>query len=355
MTLQQLNDTPQYLLLKCVSGSHAYGTHVATSDTDIKGVFVLPRTAFYGLSYTEQVSDERNDTVFYELRRFVDLLTKNNPNILELLATPADCVLFKHPSVHQLKIEDFLSKQCLHTFAGYAMTQIKKARGLNKKILNPMTEERKAVVDFCQITKVSGSMPLVQWLDNQDFKQEDCGLVAIDKMKDVYALFHQSQFTEGVLFSGIQSSEAANEVSLSSVPKGQLPLAYLYFNREGYSKYCKDYREYWEWVNNRNEARYQNTLEHGKNYDAKNMMHVFRLLNMAEDIARLGQVIVRRPERDFLLKIRSGVFHYDDLIAQATDKLRCVETLFAESGLPEIPDLAQAERVLVDLRRDFYT
>ncbi len=40
------------------------------------------------------------------------------------------------------------------------------------------------------------------------------------------------------------------------------------------------------------------------NYDAKNMMYVFRLLNMAEEIARYKKVNVRRPEREYLLKIR---------------------------------------------------
>ncbi len=355
MTLFDLDKNPQFLLLKCVSGSHAYGTNIVTSDTDIKGVFVLPKIQFYGLNKVEQVNDERNDIVFYELKRFIDLLLKNNPNILELLATPDDCILFKHPSVSALKMEDFLTKQCFYTFAGYAVTQIKKARGLNKKILNPMEKERKSVIDFCQVTRGVATVSLAQWLDNQGFMQSDCGLVVIDKMKDTYALFHKNQFdTEGVFFSGIQSSELANEVSLSSVPKGQLPLAYLYFNKDGYSKYCKDYRDYWEWVGNRNEARYQNTLEHSKNYDAKNMMHVFRLLNMAQDIALKGEVIVRRPERGFLLRIRAGEFDYDYLIKQASEKIEAIETAFSISSLPEKPNFEKAESILVALREAFY-
>ena len=67
-----------------MSGSRAYGTNLPHSDTDLKGVFVLPEHQFYGLDYVSQVANETNDEVFYELRRFEELLLKNNPTVLEL-------------------------------------------------------------------------------------------------------------------------------------------------------------------------------------------------------------------------------------------------------------------------------
>ena len=142
MTLERLEQNKEFLLLKCISGSNAYGLNLPTSDVDYKGVFILPRKDFYSLTYTEQVNNESNDIVFYELKRFIDLLVKNNPNILELLNTPTDCVLYKHPLLGEMKSEMFLSKMCMQTFAGYAQTQVKRARGLNKKILN------KKIVDW---------------------------------------------------------------------------------------------------------------------------------------------------------------------------------------------------------------
>ena len=125
------------LLLECISGSGAYGLATPDSDTDIKGVFYLPKAQFYGLNYVLLVSNESNDIVYYELGQFIELLAKNNPNILELLATPDNCVLYQHPLMDQLKAKLFLFRRCEQTFGSYAMTQIKKARGLNKKILNP--------------------------------------------------------------------------------------------------------------------------------------------------------------------------------------------------------------------------
>lgn len=134
MTYEQLMQEPQHLLLKSISGSRAYNLSLPSSDTDIKGIYVLPQHALYGFSQVPQVSSERNDEVFFEIGRFMELLCKNNPNILELLSSPKDCIQFRHPLIDLIHPQDFLSKLCLDTFAGYAKTQIKKARGLNKKI-----------------------------------------------------------------------------------------------------------------------------------------------------------------------------------------------------------------------------
>ena len=354
MTLESLEKQPNLQILRCISGSKAYGTNLAHSDTDIKGVFILPQNTFYGLDYTEQVSDEKNDTTFYEIKRFVELLLKNNPNLLELLATPDDCVLYRHPSVLKLKPKHFLSKMCQNTFAQYAFSQIKKARGLNKKIVNPMEEIRKNILEFCYVIVGLGSVKLTHFLGKKDWKQEDCGLVAIDHFKDMYALFHRSQFADSVDFQGIMSSEKANHVSLSSVPKGVEPVVVLTFNKDGYSKYCKDYAAYWEWVADRNQARYDNNIAHEKNYDSKNMLHVFRLLNMAEEIAKEGIIRVRRPERKFLLKIREGIFQYDDLMEMAQEKIEKINILFEKSDLPDVPDRGLAEELLIEIRKDFY-
>lgn len=354
MTFNSLHNNSQHFLLRCISGSKAYGTNMAHSDTDIKGVFILPQHKFYGLTYTEQVSDEKNDIVYYEIKRFVELLLKNNPNILELLASPEDCILYRHPSVLRLKPEFFVSKLCQNTFAQYAFSQIKKAQGLNKKIMNPMDEKRKSILEFCYIILGHGSTPLSAFLNKNGWQQADCGLVAINHFKDTYALFHKSQFSESVDFQGIMSSEKANHVSLSSVPKGIEPVTILTFNKDGYSKYCKDYADYWTWVNERNEARYATNIAHEKNYDSKNMMHVFRLLNMAEEIAQEGKINVRRHDRDFLLSIRKGSFEYDDLVKIAEDKIGNIQLLFEKSDLPDTPDYQKAEEILISIREDFY-
>ena len=351
LDLQTLRDE-NLILLESISGSRAYGLNRAGSDTDIRGVFYLPEQMFYGLTYVSQVSNANNDIVFYELRRFVELLSKNNPNILELLAVPEDCLIYRHPILERLTPELFLSKLCKDSFAGYAMTQIKKARGLNKKVLNPMEKERKSLLHFCYVAVGQGSKALVDWLEEKGIRQEDCGLVNVSHMRNMFALFHDPKRQFG--YRGIISGPSANEVQLSSIPKEEEPLAYVSVNHDGYTRYCKDHREYWEWVEKRNEARYQATLAHGKRYDAKNMMHTFRLLAMAEEILSEGKLLVRRPDREALWEIRDGSFDFEELIARAKAQLRTIEKAYGESSLPERPDLSLIERMLVEMRQELY-
>ncbi|MEI6947921.1 nucleotidyltransferase domain-containing protein [Paraflavisolibacter sp. H34] len=340
------------ILFECISGSRSYGLDLPQSDTDIKGVFLLSKKEYYGLEYVDQVSNDKNDIIFYELKRFFELLYKNNPNILELLGVQPQSIVYRHPLMEKVRPELFLSRQCRQTFANYAVAQVKKARGLNKKINKPVDRERKNILHFCFVTQASGSVPLHSWLKREGRTQEQCGLAAINHMRDLYALFTDPDGALG--YRGIMAKEVSNEVTLSSIPKDETPAAYMYFNKDGYSTYCKEYKSYWEWTEKRNEERYQNTLQHGKNYDAKNMMHVFRLLGMAEEIARGQGVITKRPDRDFLLRIRAGEFAYDDLLLQAEEKIREIDYLYEISDLPELPDREKIDELLYALRAELY-
>ncbi|MBN9295845.1 MAG: nucleotidyltransferase domain-containing protein [Filimonas sp.] len=351
MTIQDLKEK-NLLLLECISGSKAYGLNTATSDTDIKGVYYIPKEQFYGLKYVPQVNNETNDEVYYELGRFIELLGKNNPNILELLATPADCVLYRHPIMERINPAYFLSKLCKETFAGYAASQIKKARGLNKKIVNPMEKERKSVLDFCFTIEGATSTPLKEWLQRNDMIQENCGLSKISHTKGLFALYYDEK---GKLnYSGIQSSDIANEVSLSSMPAGEQLRALVFFNLESYSSYCKEYREYWEWVEKRNETRYLGNKAHGKDYDAKNMMHTIRLLQMAKEIALTGKIEVRRQNRAELLDIKAGKLDYDELLQLSDTMLEEIELAYTNSSLPDTPDHDAIEQLLVKMRKELY-
>lgn len=349
MTIEDLRKDG-LIILECISGSKAYGLDTPSSDTDIKGVFILPKEKYYGLSYTPQVSNETNDIVFYEFGRFMELLSVNNPNILELLNTPESAVIYKHPFLNEIKSELILSKQCSNTFGKFALSQIKKANGLKKKIVNPIAKERKNVISFCFVSHEQGAIPLLRYLDLMGWNQEDCGLNDIPHMKDLYGLYYSDQ----IEFNGVVKGNNSNDIALSSIPKGSKQKALLYFNRNGYSTYCKVYREYWDWVDKRNVERYENTKSHGKQYDSKNMMHVFRLLEMAIEIGQEKKVNVVRPNRDFLLKIKAGKFEYDQLLAMANEKQEEMNLAFENSSLIEKPDVNMIDNLTYQLRDMFY-
>jgi len=341
------------ILLECISGSKSYNLNVPSSDTDYKGVFYMPKDKYYGFDYVPQISNETNDIVFYEIGRFVDLLRKNNPNILELLEIPRDKIIHKHPIMYKFRSKDFLSKKCKDTFGGYAFTQVRKARGLKKKIVNPIAKEKKSILHFCYVLHAQGSKSLISWLKETGRHQENIGLIDISNCKDTYGLYYDS--TGEYNYKGVLKKQVATTVLLSSIPKGEKPLTHLFFNQDGFIKYSKDYKEYWDWVEKRNESRYENNIRHGKNYDSKNMMHTFRLLDMAKEILADGKLNVFRNNRDELLKIRNGEWEYDDLLKLADKKMAELEIAYSNSTLQEEPNVEFAEKLLIDIRKELYS
>lgn len=351
MTIQDIKER-KLLLLECVSGSRVYGLNTEASDTDIKGVYYMPKDLFYAGIYIPQISSETGDEVYFELGRFVELLMKNNPSMLELLATPEAYVLYRHPLMERLSIEQFLSRLCKDTFAGFAMTQVKKARGLKKKMVSPMDAARKSVLEFCFIIEGNNVLPLVQWLSRMGYEQQRCGLCSIPHSRGLFGLYYDYQ---GVLgYKGVVQCYDANELSLSAVPKNLLPECYMIFNSDAYSVYCREFREYWEWVARRSESRFALNSMHGKGYDAKNMMHTIRLLQVAGEIALTSELNVRRENRSELLSVKRGEFAYEQLLEMAESLVHDMHELYEHSNLPLTPDTVSVQQLLVSMREELY-
>lgn len=345
-----IEDIKPYLLFESIAGSRSHNLATETSDTDIKGVFYLPKDLFYGLEYTPQVSNETNDIVYYELGRFVELLCVSNPNILELLNSPEHMVIYRHPLMSLIKPEWFLSKTCVQTFVHYAQGQIKKAQGLNKKIVNPVDKKLKNILDFCYVIEDGKTIQVNSWLDNRHWKQEYIGLAKLAHAQDLYAIYYD----EISLFQGIMKKETANDVLLSSIPKKAKVQGYLSFNKEGYSAYRKQYHDYWLWVERRNDARYQQNIDHGRSYDSKNMMHTFRLLYVALGIAQENKVKVWCDNRDDLLAIKAGKFSYDELLERSERLIKDIKKAFQLSALPDEINHSIVKNTLINIRKELY-
>ena len=381
MTIKEMKDNGM-LIFEGIVGSQAYGLATPTSDVDMKGVYIQPIEDILAFGYIEQVSDKKNDLVYYEVRRFLELIATNNPNILELLNLPDEMIKYKHP-VYDLILEQrdkFISKQCKGSFAGYAIAQIKKARGLKKKIVNPMEKERKTPLDFCYVIENHKTIPLPTYLYENDLEQLFCGIVNIPNARDMYALhydykahncfaknlseeykeenkriYKKNGVSVGLGYKGIIKEDlSSNQLRLSSIPKDSKYMCVFSYNQDGYTKYNKDYKEYWEWVENRNQARYNDNAKHGKGYDSKNMMHCHRLLDMAIEIGEGKGINVYRPNREYLLNIRHGEMDYDKLVEDAERKIQKVDEIFDNSNLQNKIDTDFVNDLLLKIRKEFY-
>lgn len=126
------------LIYKTLTGSQMYGLSTENSDRDETGVFIPSKDSVLGIYNVEQVEIKTNlsssgksntkddiDLVIYSLPKFLKLLANGNPNIIELLFSPKNCIL--HTSKYWEKILEnkdlFISLKIKHTFLGYAFSQ----------------------------------------------------------------------------------------------------------------------------------------------------------------------------------------------------------------------------------------
>ena len=346
-----LDEAEPLLLYKVIAGSTAYGLKTSTSDIDTRGVFMLPNYHFYGLlDYPTEVSCEKHDNTYFELNRFANLIIKNDANILELLYADNKNVLLLSPIFKRLidNRDSFLTRKIKFTFGNYGISQINKATGTNKKINNPMEVTRKSVIDFCYIVnKDNGYMvPAKKWLEDNKLQQEQIGLSELPNGTQSYKVYVSDS---SVKFNGI-CTENANQVKHSEIPKDYPLTAFLNFNLNGYSAYSKKYKEYREWLKNRNEARYNDNIKNGQNYDGKNMMHCTRLLTMAVEILEGKGVNLIRNDRDFLLSIKYGEMNYDDIMGIVNDKMKELEYAYKNTDLPENVDSNFLNQLIIDIR-----
>jgi len=331
------------IIFEGIVGSQSYGLATPESDVDIKGVYIQTNEEILSNRYIPQI-DVDKDTVYYEIRRFLELLSVGNPNVLELLYLPTKCILMSSIEWDFLlgQKEKFLSKKCYNTFSGYAKTQLNKSRGLNKKFNweNKRTE-RKDIIDFCKtIDRDSGKTYLIKdWLGMHNLTQDQLGLTSIDGFRDCYKLYVDN--AGGMYkYKGVGNLET-NEPRKSIVWKENNNnwVGIVYFNRESYSSHCKEYKEYRKWLKNRNESRVATNKSHGQDYDSKNLLHVVRLIMTAKEIPLENKINVdRTKDREFLLSIKRGDVDLEQLIVDWTEEANNLKEIYDNSDLKDDVD-----------------
>lgn len=130
---------PAGTILLGYRGSVAHGTFTpsygpnAKDDNDLLGVAVGPINSYFGLGKFEHHIRELEagdgmiwDSVVYELRKYIRLLLKANPNVLSLLFLPDNLYVLRHPLGQRLidARDIFCSKEAYHSYVGYAHGQL---------------------------------------------------------------------------------------------------------------------------------------------------------------------------------------------------------------------------------------
>jgi len=149
---------PDNMCYATIMGSQAYGVSDDSSDMDIYGFcmppkhIIFPHLAGVIIGFGEQgekfeqfqavnvVDPTANggkgreyDIFIYNIVRYFHLCMHMNPNMVDSLFTPTNCVIHSTKVGEMVRAarRDFLNKKCWHTFKGYAYQMLKKGFGKN--------------------------------------------------------------------------------------------------------------------------------------------------------------------------------------------------------------------------------
>ena len=144
----------QYLT---IGGSYSYGTNMDLSDIDVTGFCIPPKQYIFpqvihgydSIPVFEEwqqhhvpYKDSMYDFKVFSITKLFTLLRNGNPNIIDMMYTDRDCILYSTPIAEMIRSEReiFLSKLCVPKFRGYAYAEL-------KNVHNKKTGQRKELVE----------------------------------------------------------------------------------------------------------------------------------------------------------------------------------------------------------------
>ena len=306
-----LRDNPNLgdnIILLGYGGSHAYGTNNEDSDVDIRGIATNSKRNILTGQDFEQVVDVPTDTTVYSFDKIVQLLYNANPNTIEILGLKPEHY-FVLTDAGKLLIENrhlFLSKKAIHSFGGYANSQLRRLENKSARLVS-QTQREKHILQSIEHASV-------MFKERYAHVPEDSLRLYVDKTdregydSEIYCdinLVHYPLRDHKSMFSDMQAIIS------------------------GYNKMGK---------------RNENAISHDKL--GKHMMHLIRLYLMAFDILEKGEInTYREKEHDFLMDIRNGkylddnrqpILEFYDIVDEYENKLNKLKDT---TDLPDTPDV----------------
>ena len=297
------------IILLGLGGSRAYGVETSTSDWDWRGVASNSyKEILLGQDF-EQVVDKTTDTTIYSIKKFVNLLISNNPNILEICGNKPEHIIYMN-EIGQGLIENksmFLSRKAIGSFKGYALAQLHRLE--NALCHDTYSEEQ-------QLAHIKNAMDRAIISFNGRYEHFKEGMITIDNN------------TKDILIN----------CDINDMPLGEY---------NGIINELKEILKTYNKLNARNNKKDEYHL-------SKHIMHIFRLLYMYIDIAKDMDIITyREKEQEYLLSIKNGLFLKEDgslrkeFYDAYSELEKEVDYVTKHTVLPEHPDYAKIEDFLM--------
>lgn len=307
------------IILLGLGGSHAYGTNVEGSDLDVRGCALNSKSDILTNENFEQFTNEDTDTTIYAFNKLISLLSNCNPNTIEILGLKPEHYIYLSPIGQELLDHKklFLSKRAVHSFGGYANSQLRRLDNKAARLVGQAQMEQHI------LNSINNA--------SYEFKNKYFPLAEDDSI----SLYLDKAVQEGF------DKEIFMDVHLTHYP-------------------LRDYKAMWSEMSNivRDYAkigrRNTNAIEHNKL--AKHMMHLVRLYLMCLDILERGEIVTyREKDHDFLMEIRNGKYLDDNRqpipeFFEIVDKLeKRLEYAKQNTDLPDKPDYASIKEFVMSV------
>jgi hypothetical protein len=296
------------VVLEAVVGSRAWGLADASSDTDIRGMFVLPFPWLARLGEApEDLLSADGSSVYWEVEKVIGNALRADPNTLELLFVSS--VAASDPMGAWLLAERdaFVSARLYASFGQYAISQLKKLRRSLR-----LAEHRDVLLTWLRedppLTLDAAAARLAERARIVAPSSADAALQAKEYIKQLYGSMHDQGLLPAKSFQALVDHALAHLTSFDP-PRRLRP---------------------------------------------KNAYNLLRLLLTATGWLRHGTASFEMTgdARDELLAIKRGDVELGHVVARAEELSRELDEAYRLTRLPQRPDLHRAQALLLRIREE---
>lgn len=324
-----LNNTPflsDNIFYLTLGGSRSYGTNLPDSDYDLRGGYLEnPRSLFALEQQKEEFVETETDTTLYSLRKLAKLLASCNPNVIEMLGTRDEDVVYMNGIGKALRdnYRLFLSKRAFYTFSGYATQQLRRLQNALARDQYTQPEKEKHILKSISVDILTSGEPFNAYMLDPEQANKN-----------------ESQFNISLEVLPSNSDDFETEIFIDGTMK-HLPLReYTKLN----SKLANTIKNY-GLLTQRNKKKDTAHLN-------KHAMHLIRLYYMGIDILKNQEIVTyREKEHDLLMSIRHGEMPFEKIFAMQEKLEKEMDEARIFSTLPEHVDSEKID----DLLMKFYS